>query len=153
MAGKKHEENINKIKPENYSPRQIMNTANSFLAAVHMCNKNPTVEMVGWGHPLIVPIVTNAAFACELFLKALLQKNNRLKSSHRLLDLFQALPGEIKDDIISLKDGELFIKELTKISCLFEEWRYIYERQLISLNFKFLVNFAEELSAITNKTV
>lgn len=41
MAGKKHEENINKIKLENYSPRQIMNTANSFLAAVHIIRIRP----------------------------------------------------------------------------------------------------------------
>lgn len=74
MAHKKYDEDINKIKPDNYNPRQMKNTANSFLATVHMCNMNPTVEMVGWGHPMIVPIVTNAAFSCELFLKALLKK-------------------------------------------------------------------------------
>jgi len=74
MPEKKKEEDINKIKPKNYNPRQMMYTANSFLATVHLCNMNPTVAMVGWGHPLIVPIVTNAAFSCELFLKSLLQK-------------------------------------------------------------------------------
>lgn len=70
MAKKKKNLDFNKIKPEIYNPRQMMNTAKSFLSAVQMCNNNPTVEMTGWGHPFLVRIVTNAAFACELFLKS-----------------------------------------------------------------------------------
>lgn len=144
---------FDKINSEDYSSLQMMNVANSYLSAVRKCNNDPTIEMVGWRHPLIIPIVTNAAFACELFLKALLQKNNELQPGHNLMILFQKLPKEIKEGLIGSQDSKLFFQELSKISCLFQEWRYIYERQLSSLNFSFLISFAEDLSFITNKIV
>ncbi len=153
MAKKEKTGDINKINPEEYNPRQMMNTANTFLSAAKKCNNDPSVELIGWSHPLLVPIVTNTAFACELFLKALLQKSKMLKGGHNLLDLFQDLPDELKSNIIGPQDSNLFIEELTRVSCLFEEWRYIYERQLTSLNFRFLLDFAEGLSTITNKIV
>jgi len=143
-------DDINKIKIEEYNPRQMAYTAKAFLASAKKCNSNPSVELIAWAHPLLIPIVTNTAFACELFLKALLQNSKTLKGGHNLLELFQSLPEEIKRDIIGSRNSTHFFEELTRISCLFEEWRYIYERQLTSLNFRFLLDFAEDLSSITD---
>ena len=153
MAKKEKKKDINKINPEEYNPQQMMNTANAFLVAAKKCNNDPSIEQLGWSHPLFVPIVTNVAFAYKLFLKALLQKCKTFKGGHNLFELFQDLPDEIKSNIIGSKDSNLFIGELTRVSCLFEEWRYIYERHLTSLDLYFLLDFAEELSLITVEIV
>lgn len=145
--------NVNKIKPENYNLKQIMYTGNSFLDAAKKCNDTPTVEVIGWSHPLTIPIITNTAFACELFLKAMLQKNNITVKSHKLIDLFDKLPKDVKNNIIGTREDKIFIDELNSISSVFEEWRYIYERQPTSLNYQFLMKFAEELSSITEKVI
>ena len=152
MDKKKGYKDHNKIKPGEYNTRQMMGTARAFLNAAKRCN-DPPVQQLGWSHPLIVPIITNAAFACELFLKTLLKKHSSLKQGHNLLELFQSIPEETKNEIIGSNDSQEFIEELNQISCLFEEWRYIYENQLRSLNLRFLFDFAERLSYCAGKIV
>ncbi len=83
-------------------------------------------------------------------MKALHIKNKKTRG-HNLLELFQDLPHELKCNIIGSKDRKAFIEELTRISCLFEEWRYSYEYQIKSFKFPFLIDFAESLSSVTDK--
>ena len=56
----------------------MLDTARVFLMAATRCNE-PPVQQVGWSHPLLIAIVTNAAFSCELFLKAILKEYSLLK--------------------------------------------------------------------------
>lgn len=46
---------------------------------------------------LVVPVIVNASFACELFLKSILPPNTR---GHKLQELFSALPNDIQDEIM-----------------------------------------------------
>lgn len=150
---KKTENNdTNKLKPEEYNPNQMLGTARAFLKAAKRCNE-PSFQQLGWSHPLLVPIVTNVSFSCELFLKTILREINTPQKEHDLFKLFETLPEEIKNDIIGLDDNQEFILNLKQTSCLFEKWRYIYEYHLHSLNITFLFNFAERLSIYAEQLV
>lgn len=139
-----------KLRSEKYDTRQMLGVARAFLKAAKLCNE-PPIKQVGWVHPLLVPIVTNLAFSCELLLKTLLTGHNSPKEGHNLLELFESLPEEAKNDIIGPDDKEDFTLILNQNACLFKEWRYIYERQPRSININFLFDFAERLSCYANQ--
>lgn len=142
----KENEYPNKPKLKEYNTNLMLTTARSFLMAAKRCNE-PPLEQMGWSHPLLVPIVTNIAFSCELFLKTILNEYDLSpKHEHNLLKLFEALPKEAKNNIIGSNDNQDFILKLKQNSYLFKEWRYIYEHHLRSINISFLFDFAERLS-------
>ncbi len=143
----KHKEktNPNKLKPEEYSSSQMLGAARAYLKAAKLCN-DPPVKQMGWVHPLLVPMATNLAFSIELLLKTVLNGFNSPIKGHNLFELFESLPEEAKKNIIGLDDKQDFLLILKQNSCLFEEWRYIYERQPRSINISFLFDFAERLS-------
>ncbi len=142
-------DNPNKRKPEEFSTTQMFFTAKAFLSAAKRCNE-PSFKELGWAHHLIVPIVTNVSFSCELFLKTILREENKFPREHNLHKLFVMLSEKTQKDIIGEDDNEEFISILIQNSCLFEEWRYIYEYHLRSLNISFLFDFAERLSVYTD---
>lgn len=71
-TNEKGKEDPNKLKTEEYSERQMLNIARAFSAAANKCNE-PSYKKIGWAHPLLIPIVVNISFACELFMKVLLK--------------------------------------------------------------------------------
>lgn len=147
-ANKRGKEDPSKLEPEEYNVKQMLGTARAFLKAANKCNE-PSYKEIGWAHPLLVPIVVNISFACELFLKTLLKINDLpLIGGHDLSKLFCSLPKTIQNEIIGSDDGKEFAFHLKQNSCLFEEWRYIYECQLGSINLDFLFSFAEKMSCL-----
>ncbi len=137
----------NNKKPKDYDYRQIKELGKAFLDTAKKCN-NPKIEFTGWTHPLLVPIITNMAFSCELFLKAILKHDNKEIKTHNLKELFNNLPEDIKNKIMKSQNEEDFMAKLENISNLFEEWRYLYERYPNSVEYNFLCYFSEKLSKI-----
>lgn len=94
---------------------------------------DPEITNVEW---YTTPAIVNSAFACEVFLKALLLYYNiKLKREHKLKDLYELLP---KNDKEQIKQGTLIkypvgwengfgLERLEHISDAFVEWRYSYE--------------------------
>ncbi len=153
MTMKKNEkDDPNKLKTEEYNTIQMLCTAGAFLQSAKRCNE-PSFLQLGWSHPLLVPIVTNLALSCEIFLKTILRENSTPEKGHNLLKLFESLPEETKKDIVDSSDSQEFISQLNQNSCLFVEWRYIYEHHLRSLSISFLFDFAERLSNYTKQLV
>ena len=80
----------------------------------------------------VSPVTINSAFACEVFLKAIL-KHQDIKStkSHKLRDLYEALPLELKEWIKNEVSGgypDMWTNlYLDNISNAFVKWRYNYE--------------------------
>ena len=82
------------------------------------------------------PATVNSAFACEVYLKALLVFNNIcMKKEHRLKELYELLPENDKELIkqetltkypVGWKDG-FGLERLEHISDAFVKWRYNYE--------------------------
>lgn len=105
------------------------------------------------------PAVVNSAFACEVFLKALLIFYDvPMNKEHKIEKLFNLLPDEIKDFVkqtVMINYGGMwrdpFSCELLKnISDAFVEWRYSYEnvgnkRASLQINIGFLTVFRNAL--------
>lgn len=97
------------------------------------------------------PAVVNCAFACELYLKALLfqQGNQRL---HRLDKLWRKLPTEMRERLErelmerygKIKDsfGRDYIEQ---IADAFSAWRYCYESSNLAVETGFLFVFRDVL--------
>lgn len=133
---------------EEYDYKQIAMLGKSFLDAAKTCN-NPKIQEDGWNHHLIVPIITNMSFACELFLKAILKHDGiQQKKIHKLDGLFNELRDDRKREIVGFENAEEFMIQLTNISNLFEEWRYIYERYPSSVEYNFLCELSDRLLSI-----
>lgn len=108
-------------------------------------------EINGW-YP--TPAVVNSAFACEVFLKALLKYNDiSVKKEHRLKELYEYLPEKPREWIrLTVIDhygqwSDCFGRDyLENISNAFTDWRYSYESdRLMSIYHGFLTTFRNTL--------
>lgn len=136
------------MKPEEYNEKQMLGTARAFFKAANKCNE-PSYKEIGWVHPLLIPIVVNISLACELLMKTLMKVNDRpLIGEHNLSILFNALPEKVRNEIIGSDDCDTFTFCLKQNSCFFEEWQYIYENQLRSINLNFLFSLTEKMSSL-----
>lgn len=86
-----------------------------------------------------VPFVVNAAFAIELYFKALAQKHGVKLTGHELLKLYAAQPSKALSEIASViprcadnrglgKDAD-FPGYLAGLNNTFVEWRYLHEKR------------------------
>lgn len=149
MERKNQRQDYNKKKPEEYDYKDIAILGKVFLDAAKKCNE-PKIEDIGWSHHLIVPIITNMVFACELFFKAILKYENKLIRTHELVDLFYKLSDESKRKIVDSVNEEEFLCKLINVSNLFQEWRYLYERYPSSIEYVFLQELSEKLLVIVD---
>lgn len=106
----------------------------------------------------ITPIVVNAAFACEIFLKLLLHiKYIRYRRTHDLKILFELLPEDLKDKVkycCVKRYGQWLdcfnFEYLKNISNAFSDWRYNYEHDwlksaMMKIELEFLIAFKDSL--------
>ena len=105
-----------------------------------------------------VPAIVNSAFACEVFLKLLLEMEQiEIRRSHQLEELFDQLPEKVKTAIQKStiqKCGtwtDMFgLNLLHQISDALVQWRYNYEHDFgkdgtMKIEFGFLVAFRNAL--------
>ncbi len=107
-------------------------------------------------------IVVNNAFACEMFLKALLTfKGIDYKKKHSLRDLFDILPENYRkyiDETIYMRRGSDVqniwgISHLDNISNLFVQCRYWFEQKTCSMRIEssYLHTFREVLQELCER--
>ena len=89
---------------------------------------------------LLVPKVVNGSIACEIALKYLiLKQSGAVDPVHRFDVLFNLLPQNYRDALLDKiynelsQDEKTFNENLKKISNSFIDWRYAYERNVISI--------------------
>ena len=84
-----------------------------------------------------IPAVVNTAFACELYLKALIMRelgqSDKPPYGHDLFSLYKGLPINICNDLAKSFTKrckyQITLEETLKIHAqTFERWRYVYER-------------------------
>ena len=108
---------------------------------------------------LVVPVIVNASFACEMFLKSLLPPNTR---GHELDELFSKLDQDTQNEIMgwtgltmncsnSDYNMDQFQQDLKNNSNNFAEWRYFYEYHDLKANLHFLLTFLNVLSRVALK--
>ncbi len=88
---------------------------------------------------LIVPAIVCAALSIEIGIKSLILKAGGSPWGHNLSELFEQLPGTVKDSIIATVGGDRtqFMPSLAAVAHSFAEWRYIYERSATDINLTF----------------
>ncbi len=93
----------------------------------------------------LIPSVVNMAFACELYLKALISDGEKVRG-HEWSTLFKKLSPEDRQSIIQtpcFKDDSNFELKIKENERAFEEWRYHFEPdKSISVDIIFLENLA-----------
>lgn len=87
----------------------------------------------------IVPFVVNAAFAIEVYLKALSLVHSHKLHGHKLLELFDKLPPKATAEIEAqsadaaaghkVESGRSFRDCLHAVNNAFVDWRYLYEKE------------------------
>lgn len=82
------------------------------------------------------PSIVNSAFACEVFMKAILKfKQIKTPKTHKLKELYDTLPDELRERIkqnvscgcLGIWRDCFGLEYLDEISNAFVEWRYSYE--------------------------
>lgn len=133
---------------------RIKGAANSFwLAASRNFEKR-------WTNPrqfqmLLVPGVVCSAFSIELGLKAILFDSGNPPRTHDLSKLFDLLPTATQDQIVAGcgKPRDEFNTSLLAIANLFEEWRYVYEVDELSLDNEFLQKFSNAVKFVVDSSI
>lgn len=110
-----------------------------FLRCAERClgdvNEDGSIQIVGGKYqPLSTPAMVNAAFSCEIFLKAILilhgidyMKLLNHGEGHQLKPLYDLLPLQEYKDFLQIGTVEEFEAELVAHSADFENWRYYME--------------------------
>lgn len=97
------------------------------------------------------PAIVNCAFACELYLKALLFNQGKLRL-HRLDKLWERLPQEMRTRLeleLSERYGVIHdafgIPYIKQIADAFQSWRYSFESSHLRIETVFLFAFRDIL--------
>lgn len=106
--------------------------ANTFYETINDIESKTSLEL----NEYISVFATNLAFSCELYLKAMLIKENHcIKRGHDLSKLYADLSDETKLALKAEFDREKGLNELqtvlNKCSKTFEDFRYLYENNEI----------------------
>lgn len=136
------------------SARFIGNVAKSYVHAAERCEITRQISE-NQIEVLLVPAITNRAFAIELFLKALLLTEGKEEEGHRLDKLFKKLSLENRKRIIEAFGSEesQFERNIESISNTFVKWRYIHEAKEASLNLEFLKRLSYTMQKIHEQTI
>ena len=100
------------------------------------------------------PAIVCYAFSLELLLKSVLLREGKSLRGHDLLELFNNLSEEsqafiLREAFSNLKLNKYnFNVELDKIKNLFNEFRYIHERDYATANLRFMHWFSETISTL-----
>lgn len=129
----------------------------SFVDCATFCEREPKNIQTGVMSHMVACIV-NSAFACEIFIKALLiyygntvdeihgHELYKLWAKYKEIDIGCASNVEqTVKNIFNSKNANMFDECLRNISNAFYEWRYIYEKHGATIHIQFLRIFREAL--------
>lgn len=137
---------------------QIMfDQANSFYLCANLCRKESDSRPES--APLLsIPQIVNLAFACEVYLKTLLDFHKiGIGKKHKLNDLFDALPKDDQEFIdIQLRSTypfpDVWGRRMIDVEAnAFVEWRYGYEKSRISCDIGYLIALSKALQVLCCK--
>ena len=103
----------------------------------------------------LIPTVVNAAFSCELFLKALLiwkQQSAKPIKIHPLEELFSLLDQVDQAEIKKASDIFNWSSFMQESSKAFEKWRYVHENDaFLMISIGDLIRFSKALKECYEK--
>ncbi len=112
------------------SPVATLAAAKQFERSFDLCFGNGATASDG-GQSAIVPAGVCLAFACELYLKSLLEFADQKTAGHNLMELFKSLPDADAYEVARLSglDSDAFADRLQATSYAFVQWRYLHEAE------------------------
>lgn len=138
----------------------ILEGANSFKLAAERCDEQKILDTttVEW---LLIPCLTNYAFACELYLKKIIKSETGTdEHGHNLECLYEKLQistqkiirNELSRSNKALEQEELFDEILNEVRSYFVNMRYFHENPSIetTLHYDFLKVLCNTLCRIAN---
>lgn len=133
--------------------------ARNFFYAAKRCGRLELCEESGSHQVLIIPEYVNIAFSCELYLKAVLYRDEEIIREHKLLDLFNKLDITLKDRVAEIlnTDKEQIDILLEKYTNLFTKMRYSFEKpqynESFSVPLDFFYKMAESLDILAQEII
>lgn len=141
-------------KAEQLNVERMFKNACSFCDVAEICEKeNSLIDNSVILHN--VPSIVNSVLACEIFLKALLVKQNYedFKNKHDLWNLWKKIKVYYKNKCNDIEkacinfyyptgrnvDNEIFVRKMKSIRNSFVQWRYVYEYDELSLDRNFII--------------
>lgn len=106
--------------------------------------------------PLVIAYMVNSAFACEVFLKGILDEHLiNYGMTHRLDVLFGMLPPSVQDDFSKKVGLDDFVTLLRQCGAAFEEFRYLHENVFAAgkYDLKFWEAFVETTKEYAEKHI
>ena len=137
-----------------YDLSVCINEADSFLFVAKKIEDDFDTFLCGGMYPFTV----NAAFACELYIKAILihtSADGTIPKLHKLDELFNLLPEDAKTQIEALFNKQYkhnLLSLVSEISNAFIEWRYAFENG-VKVNITGLLAFANSLQEYVDATI
>lgn len=128
--------------------------ADSFLFVAKKIEDDFATFLFGGMYPFTV----NAAFACELYMKAILihsSTDGTIPKLHKLDELFKSLPMDSQKQIEILFNKQYkhdLLLLLSEISNVFVEWRYAFENG-VKINITGLLAFANALQEYVHAVI
>jgi hypothetical protein len=122
------------------APKSIFDSAESFYLGAKIILKSAEKQMMDTQSTTfqlpILPYITNMSFSLELYLKCLLEIENINKPrTHEIAILYNKLSNNIKSKLSNnVPRYREFEDSLKEISNAFEEWRYSYEKDKLSID-------------------
>ncbi len=122
-----------------YDCREMFRYACAFCECADIVMEKSTNKQIVIGD-YDIPAGVNSAFACEVFLKAILKlKQIDYKKEHDLKTLFSLLPTKIYNEVKSgtannfggMWVNAFGVEFIDNVSKAFVEWRYIYEHNFL----------------------
>jgi len=127
----------------------IADAASAYILAAERCEEQRPIQ----GDQilfLLVPAVTNRAFAAELYIKAISQRDGQMLRGHDLNKLFHGLAVERRNAIVqeTRMQEVSFNSALEENANLFVEWRYLFEKNNIQVSWQFLQKLSLAVKAV-----
>lgn len=138
----------------------MLDQANCFYICAKLC-ESKMKKFEGRFDIYATPMIVNLSFACEVYIKTLLDYlGEREKRGHKLNELIDLLPYEVKKQIfeaVEEKHGTLInpfgIPLINTVADAFQKWRYSYEATRVSCDIGYLFALTEAVRNVCCKTI
>lgn len=140
---------------DNWEKKKTIDSKDIYTEAMQYYEAAKILEENRKDNEIFAPVLTTAAFSCELFSKAIICSTSEKDETrgHKLYELYEKFSKNVKDEIndSNVYSQERFKEFLTEISNEFPKWRYRYEFKQNNSHWNFVLEYADMLEKVCKK--